>query len=415
MVKRFAVSVFNRSGLGGSQLGLEIRRQYRKLVGRNVADLDRMAVVPDTSNVTVAFRVTGGIGDHLIAARYIRDLIRAVGDFRFDVYSSRPEVTRWIFRSFEGFNRTYDEYFSWHSRHYYRLYSLALTVQQFVTIQHDAVQWPRLNNDWPKLPRICENLEQFRHARDLNEIISAHPRLDGLLGDKAVFTNLNRHDFAHSMSGIAYGGHRLSLSVDPSLKSRFGLGDRPYITIHNGFDAEFIATYGYASRSTKVYPHFDEVVAKLRVARPDLYIVQLGTKTSQPIAGVDLQLINATSLDDMAAVIAGSTLHIDNESGLVHLAACLGTLSCVLFGPTPSAYFGYETNINMSPRECGGCWWSTRDWMTNCPRGFEKPVCLDKTPPQVVAEAALRALSGEYQVEATDAGTSLYSGDADGR
>jgi hypothetical protein len=347
---------------------------------------------PDTTGILIAFRIQGGIGDHLLAARYVRDLLAAVGDFRFDIYSSRLEAAAWIFGTFLQFNRCYDEYFSWNALQFYRYYPLAMIISQFVVFQHEDADWVELHREHPKLVRVCEAIERFRHAQDLNEIIAVHPRLDGLLGSKAVFMNLDRHSFAHAMSGIAYGGHRLRLNLDPGLSERAGLNNRPYVTIHNGFDAEFLTTHGYAARSTKVYPHFDAVVALLRRQLPDLHIVQLGAATSRPIEGVDLQLIGRSSLRETAAILAGSSLHIDNESGLVHLAACVGTRSCVLFGPTPPAYFGYEENLNMAPRLCGGCWWATKDWTTNCPRGLDRPVCLHETPPDAVAGTILAAL-----------------------
>ena len=64
-----------------------IHQMFMALTGR-IATVPGDDVLPD-KDVIVAFRVSGGIGDHLIAARYIRDLLAAVGDFRFDIYSSR--------------------------------------------------------------------------------------------------------------------------------------------------------------------------------------------------------------------------------------------------------------------------------------------------------------------------------------
>lgn len=397
MLRHILLGAFLRSGLAYTRFGHRLLTLYRRLRGRDMAFAAMPGGtwtrgVPDTTGILVAIRIGGGIGDHLLAARYVRDLLAAAGDFRFDVYTSRVEAATWIFRGFPQFNRCYDEYFSWYARRFYRHYPLALTISQFVVLQHDDVLWPELHAQCPKLARICETLDRFRHARDLNEIIEAHPRLDNLLGTKAFFMSLDRHTFGHAMSGIGYGGPRLALAVDPALRARFGLDGRAYVTVHNGFDAEFETDYAYAKRSTKVYPHFDALLALLRRRRPDLFVVQLGTKTSVPIEGVDLQLINRTTLDDLAAILAGSSLHIDNESGLVHLAACLGRRACVMFGPTPAAYFGYDGNINIAPRTCGGCWWATRDWMTNCPRGFAQPVCLADTPPEAVAEAVLAAL-----------------------
>ncbi len=404
MLRRLCVNLYLAFGLEGTRFGNAMRQLVRGLgLGSPggpqamgpvyiAQQTDRSMEMPDTSGILVAFKIGGGIGDHLLAARYIRDLNAAVGEFRFDIYSSRPETADWIFGHMPQFNRCYDEYFSWHSKQYYRLYAAAMLVSQFVVLQYEVIDWTRLNNERPKLVRVCETMDRFRHARDLNEIIAAHPRLDNLLGLKASFMNCSRHDFSHAMSGIDYGGHALGIPADPALLDRFGLRGRAYVTIHNGFDAEFQTAYGFANKSTKVYAQFDAVVERLRAQRPDIYIVQLGTKTSQPIKGVNLQLVGKTSISESAAILAGSTLHVDNESGLVHMAACLGTISCVVFGPTPAAYFGYDQNVNILPRECGGCWWVNKDWMTNCPRGMSEPVCLSATTPESVAQAVLTAL-----------------------
>ncbi|WP_158928312.1 glycosyltransferase family 9 protein [Acidisphaera sp. S103] len=410
MLRDRFIKTYDTLGLRGSALGRLIfwlvrafyrvaqrfRRAGRILLGDFPATRPESAFLetdrPDAAEGMIAFRVGGGIGDHLIAARHIRDLIAAAGEFRFDVYSSRPEVARWIFSTMAQFNRCYDDYFSWNDRQNYKYYGLAMTVTQFITIQYEYIKWGRINREWPKLVSICQNIDRFRHSRHLNEIISVHPYLDGSLGAKAMFTNLNRNNFVSAMSGIPYGGHRLEIAFDESLSQKLGLLQRPYLTIHNGFDAEFHSTADLVSRSTKAYPHFAELLKILRARRGDLFVVQLGSQTSQPIEGVDVQLIGETKLADVAAILSGSMLHIDSETGLVHLAACVGTVSCVMFGPTPAAYFGYDENINIAPRVCGGCWWTTKDWMINCPRGFKEPICLSETSPEAVADAILRHL-----------------------
>jgi hypothetical protein len=385
----------------------QARPSVYAMPGADAGPSSRPTELPDTSDVLAAFKVGGGVGDHLIAARYIRDLVAAVGDFRFDIYSSRPETATWIFGGMPQFNRSYDEYFCWSGNKYYKQYAVSMWVSQFIVLYYDSIKWVTLNSRSPRLVRICEFIDRFRNARDMNEIIHAHPRLDGLLGTKAVFMNLNRHNFAHAMSGIPYGGHLYSLPVDATLREKFGLQSRPYVTIHNGFDSEFQTAYGFAHQSTKIYPHFGTVLSLLRARYPDLFVVQLGSTTSRRIEGVDMALLNKTTLGDATAILAGSTLHIDNESGLVHLAACIGTVSCVVFGPTPPAYFGYERNINIAPHVCGGCWWTTKDWMTHCPRGFEPPVCLSETPPQAVADAILAFLDARPVEVASASGASL--------
>ena len=236
-------------------------------------------------------------------------MIAAVGDFKFDVYSSRPEVARWIFSSFPTCGKVYDEYFSWHSSNALRHYPLALTISHFVVVHYEGARWRELNKLRPKLVHICETIDRFRVAKDVNEIIAAHPRLDGHLARQAYFMNLDRHNLSQAMSGIDYRGDQLDLQVDPAVTDKFGLGGRRYITIHNGFDAEFHSIYSREPKSTKVYPHFAEAIRLLREQHPDIFIVQLGTKTSVPLPGIDAQLVNKTTLGEMTAVLSGSSLH----------------------------------------------------------------------------------------------------------
>jgi ADP-heptose:LPS heptosyltransferase len=105
-------------------------------------------------------------------------------------------------------------------------------------------------------------------------------------------------------------------------------------------------------------------------------------------------LIGKTTMPEVAAIIASAELHLDNESGLVHMAACLGTRSCVLFGPTDADYFGYPQNINIRPGCCGGCWWTTDSWMDQCPRGFATAPCMDSIAPEDVVRHLVRTLRG---------------------
>ncbi|MGO9107655.1 MAG: glycosyltransferase family 9 protein [Thermoguttaceae bacterium] len=331
----------------------------------------------------MAFRISGGIGDHLIAARYIRDLLAAVGDFKFDIYSSRPGVVPWIFSHFTGFHECYDETFFWKKRT--GSYPLSMWIMSFAVAYTENANWGAIRASNRRLVDICSSLQEFKSKIDV--FIDHHPRLDGALGQVVVFMNMNRHTFLQGMSGIQYGGPRLRLPTDDHALARFGLDQRHYVTVHSGFDAEAANHVGTARVATKCYPHFNELVSHFRSAFPGIFVVQVGTRTSQPIATADLNLIGRTSMQETAAILESAALNIDNEGGLVHLASCLGTRSCVIFGPTSVEYFAYEENINIRPSFCGGCWWTTGDWLRNCPRGFEGPRCLTEQQPQVIVEA----------------------------
>lgn len=234
-------------------------------------------------------------------------------------------------------------------------------------------------------------IERLCNSRPKVEMfVERHPLMDNFLARAAVFGNATRQDFLHWMAGLSYGGNRLHLRQDADIVKRKGLRPRRFVTVHNGFDTGFVIT---GRRATKCYPHFGAVVAQLKAQRPDLQFVQIGSVTSEPIVECDLVLLNQTSLDEVVGLIAQAALHLDNEGGLVHVAASVGTRSTVVFGPTPSDYFGYPGNINIEPPVCGNCWWMTRSWMDVCAKGYNTPRCMTEQPPEVVAQYALEALA----------------------
>ena len=51
------------------------------------------------SELRVAILLLGGIGDHIVAAQFIRDLQAASGPFEFDAFSATPGVAKWIFKA----------------------------------------------------------------------------------------------------------------------------------------------------------------------------------------------------------------------------------------------------------------------------------------------------------------------------
>jgi ADP-heptose:LPS heptosyltransferase len=331
----------------------------------------------------IAIAVTGGIGDFLVIARFLRDLERQVGALRFDIYCPRPELAQWACGRIPGFGQAhYDILFDAVRADY----DLALRANQMLVLYRENLRWPVLRSA-PALAAIVASLDRVRPKIDV--FVVQHPYLDHFLASTAVFQGRSRRDYLHLLADIPYGGDALDVPADHAALARFGLSRGGYVTVHNGFDTDFVIT---GRRATKCYPHFGAVVEQLRAARPDLRFIQLGTVTSEPIAACDRNLIGRTSLAEAAGLLAGAALHLDNEGGLVHLAACLGTRAAVVFGPTPSSYFGYPGNINLEPPVCGGCWWMTRSWMDHCAKGYAEARCLTEQPPEEVARRAMVAL-----------------------
>lgn len=332
----------------------------------------------------LAFAVTGGLGDFLVIARFVRDLVAAVGDIRFDVFSPTPKAAAWAFGKVAGFGRAY------HDILFDQIvgeYDLGIRANQFVVVYREQIQWQSARANY-ELMQVVDNLIRFRPKIDV--FVDRHPWLDNFLARTAVFAGATRRDFLHKIAQLPFGGESLPVPQDPSVVARLGLRPLGYITVHNGFDTGFVIS---GRRATKCYPHFGAVVARLKAALPHLQFVQIGTVTSEPIAECDLVLLNKTSLDEVAGLLAQAVLHLDNEGGLVHLAACLGTRSAVVFGPTPSDYFGYPDNINIAPPVCGNCWWMTRTWMDVCAKGYDAPRCMTEQDPQTVAARVLEGLA----------------------
>lgn len=352
---------------------------------RLIAEARRLDAIRSDGRLAMAITVSGGLGDLVVIARWMRDLAGRVEPFSFDVFAPSPSLAGWVFSAVPGFGRAYPDTLDDLAG---RGYDLRLRVNQTVVVQYESVRWARLRKA-PRMVAVVAKMNAARHRGGLEPYILNHPRLDNGLARKAVYAGRNRNDFLHSLTGLGYGGDLLSLAADETVLERLGLAGRAFVTVHNGFDTNFVIT---GQRATKCYPHFAAVVAGLKAARPDLVLVQLGTTTSEPIPGVDLDLIGQTTLAEVAGLLRATALHLDNEGGLVHLAACYGRRSLVVFGPTPSSYFGYPQNINVDPVRCGGCWWIDELWMDRCPRGMAQPECMFTQPPEQIVGLALTAL-----------------------
>ena len=132
---------------------------------------------------------------------------------------------------------------------------------------------------------------------------------------------------------------------------RHGLDRTRYITVHDGFDTSYIPL---GDTVTKCWPraHWKRFVAAVKASFPNIMIVQLGAGNSQRIEGVDLDLRNGTTLDEVCWILKHSLLHVDGEKKK-QFAHALHTRSVVLFGPTTKSYFALDGNINLAPGVCG--------------------------------------------------------------
>ncbi|WP_156390083.1 glycosyltransferase family 9 protein [Rhizobium sp. Root491] len=351
----------------------KLRRAYkrRKLASAGIVQNDDGAIL-----------ITGGFGDLIVVARFLRDLSMHLGGGKFSIFYNSPAVAEIVFKSVPGFKGAYPSHFFKYAKD---ICLYGLKINQFIYVEKWPAHRALANGDKKifELVRILEAHEKKIEPLDLMR--SHHPYLDGTLGRYAAIKGRSRNDFLHYAAGIAYGGDALSLSKDETVLDRHGLVAGKYITLHNGYDEAMQSLPG--QRATKAYPGWANVVSDLRVRfGDDVKFVQIGTaKTSEPIAGVHLNLIGKTSLIEALGLLEHTAFHMDNEGGFVHAAAAFGKKSCVVFGPTSVDYFGYPSNLNFAPLQCGDCWWSEKTWMMMCPKGDSVPSCMAAYDPGILA------------------------------
>jgi Glycosyltransferase family 9 (heptosyltransferase) len=360
--------------------------QIRSTIHKSVTKREIRAVQTTLGNGTlrIAIAITGGVGDFIVAARFLRDLIAHTGPLSFDVFSSSPARAKWVFGTISGNTNNYHDILFGQLK---QEYALALRLNQFAIVYEESVKWRDVKSH-DRLVGVVANLVKSRSMID--PFIDRHPYMDNFLAQVAVFYDQPRHTFLHFLAKIPYGGDRLELSVSDACLRRCNLRPRTYVTIHNGFDPGFVIS---GKRATKCYMQFDEVVKHLRELFPELLFVQIGAETSEVLSECDMNLIGKTTLPEAAELLQNALIHLDNESGLVHLASCLGTRAAVVFGPTPSDYFHYKSNVAIEPVVCGNCWWITRTWMDACAKGFPEPRCMTEQQPASVASAAAALIS----------------------
>ncbi|MEX3935871.1 methyltransferase domain-containing protein [Paraburkholderia phymatum] len=344
----------------------------------------------DNRKLAVAIYLSGGIGDVIVSARFVQHLFAAVGHPGIDVYYHSPDVARFVFNAARFVHGVYPLSALQGARH---RYDVVVFVAQFV--RYEIQKRANIERLCPALLKIADEADQ--RLAQYRGLFDRLPLLDGLWGrlsaqqGRNVVANLgflgNLPIDAATGTFLAPDPARLTL-VDTLLNGQH----RPYVTLHDGFDNLHGSQPGQA---TKCWPveYWARLVERLKANAPGVGVVQIGGCKSRHIPGVDVDLVQRTDLHEAAWVLKHALLHIDTDSGLVHMASALRTQSVVLFGPTLAAYYGYPGNINLDAGSCGGCWWSTPDWLSRCPRGLAQPACMAALAPELVERHALPILA----------------------
>lgn len=114
-------------------------------------------------------------------------------------------------------------------------------------------------------------------------------------------------------------------------------------------------------------------------------------------------LVGQTSVGQTAAVLAGARLLISNDSGVVHLAAAVGTPVVAVFGPSNDDAWGPyppdEHRVVRASLPCSPCFYRGKSLGT--PEGCATRDCLRLVTPDMVLAAARELLGGRAAVAAS--------------
>jgi 2-polyprenyl-3-methyl-5-hydroxy-6-metoxy-1,4-benzoquinol methylase len=344
-----------------------------------------LPTLPAQSNdkiLRVAVHGTGSLGDFCTHALFIQEFYRQHGPMQIDFFSHPKKVAdaKFLFARARHVQNVLNMVYLPALEHRYDLIIHIRFLVKYHIVNHARV----LEHSPDLLNSIGVAQGRFE---PFTLYFDHHPLLDGLMARSVGLKGMNLADMVAYVGNVSIDRKTTPLVVPDLTASscigRWGLADKRYITVHDGFDTSFVPA---GESVTKCWPigHWNKLVADLKDEFPDIAIVQIGTVTGRKIDNVDLDLRNKTTLEEVTWIIKNSSLHIDGESGMVRLAHALHTKSAVLFGPTSKSFFSFDSNINLSSSVCGDCWWSTSDWLSQCPRELAVPECMDALTPQRV-------------------------------
>lgn len=365
-----------------SVCGIRILRKAKETVVNNIQ--------LDTNTLNIAIDLRGGLGDQIINANFVYLLRQKIGydGIRIDIYEP-TNIASAIFKAGDFVDNVYH----WQSADANK-YDLCIEIARFPILRscnkRRVLYMSPVLFDFV-LMWIKDNAEKYK-------FIEEKPRLDGMLNKYYLSMGYKRwkqFDIGNTLGMTEK--FPLPMFIDESEHKYLNTLKIPkkFITIHRGVDVRANAM------SVKQWPveYYNTLISLIRKKHPDIFIVQLGDSKERcpQFNGVDLSLIEETSLEQLKVLLKHSYLHIDGEGGMVHLRHALkGGKSIVLFGPTDPNVYGYSENINLVGKGCqGGCEWFNDHWQECCAMGILKPFCQYSLTPEVVYSNIDKCLSNK--------------------
>lgn len=355
----------------------------------------------------VAFELTGGMGDYIIAANYLAYFLH-----RYGIFLGR--ITLYFPNGFGLAQAVFSQngrFLLCEKSQYVNpgTYDLYFTLSRFPRITYFKEY--RIRRTAPQLLQyigICKAFE-LQHPYFFRYI----PFCDGQAGAYCEVIGqlrLQQPDFCGFLGIKKQYRYRIPvLENENAYLDNLQIKSGQFLTIHHGCDTQ------YAS-STKLWPldYYEKLVRLILRKYPQMVIVQIGVSAERfpEVAGVSRNLVGRTNMEQVKVLLKHSFLHIDNEGGMVHLRHALcGGKSIVLFGPTSDRFYGYPENENLRSNICPRpCEWLTADWSIHCLRRDYRTAgdsarnqkcaeCMEALLPETVMERAAKFLDGQFDIQ----------------
>ena len=330
--------------------------------------------------LNVLLHLRGGLGDcasHWVAVRALRkQLPQAV----FYYFTDSPDAAQ-LFMKEDAFNHILPS----GQIPYRHVYDMACEL--CISWKTVHVNQSRVKELAPQFMPILQT--SLGRQKSLGFFLQDNYLLDDALGRFLYHKGAKWLEAQRYLSALDFDVCETGLLPDEVLHkdiAKYGL-KFPYITVHSGINAAF--NIGNKT-PLKCWPveKWEEFLMLFKQKFPHIQIVQIGGKNSPHFSKADLCLVGKTALGELPAILQGSRLHIDGESGLVQLTRWLDTKAVVLFANTAPSLFALSKNINLAANKCDHCMWlEGPSWHTDCLLGYPACANMQAHTPQQVLEA----------------------------
>ena len=329
----------------------------------------------DRWHIGIMFK--GGIGDHVISAKYVVALKQYLGSkVVVDILAQQEDIDaiRGLFRE----QLVINDIVIWpRYKRNFRNYDMALSVCRYPEIL--AIDKKRLVKiGMFRVERYVRLLKKF--AED-NFLALKYDVFGERLALAGGYKRDNQPDIDGllRMDGVDFSP--VCTKVVADVWAKFGLNGQ-YITLQCGG-----GSWLRGRKDVRQWPleNYEKLCVLLKAHYPRVCLVQLGDEKQPAIRGIDVDLRGKTDFEELKVLLQEAEIHIQQDGGMVHLRHVLTEKpNCVLFGPTDERFFGYEKDINIRAFDCSSCWGLGRKWQEKCLRSDGEPLCMTAILPEEV-------------------------------